>query len=132
MAICGDKPIRSEDLASSANTNATVIRSLLSRLSDAGLTTSQMGTGGGARLAKPPAQIRLLDVYLAVEDSEIFAMHRCPPNQACPVGRNIQDAMRPALEQARRALETQLAAVTISDISAEIARLEKLTLPFAG
>src|ERR1700675_2707577 len=88
MAICGDKPIRSEDLASSANTNATVIRSLLSRLSDAGLTTSQMGTGGGALLAKPPAQIRLLDVYLAVEDSEIFAMHRCPPNQACPVGRN--------------------------------------------
>ena len=132
MAVCGNKPMRSEDLATSASTNATVIRSLLSRLSEAGLTRSQMGAGGGALLAKPVAQIRLLDVYRAVEDSEIFAMHRSPPNRECPVGRNIQDAMRPALERARRALEKELAAVTIADIAAEIARLGKFTLPLSG
>jgi Rrf2 family protein len=129
MAVRGGKPTRSEDLAASANTNATVIRALLSRLSEAGLTISQMGAGGGALLAKRPGQIRLLDVYRAVEDSEIFAMHRSPPNPSCPVGRNIQDALRPALEQARRALEKELAAVTIADISAEIARIGKFSLP---
>jgi len=129
MAVHGDKPTRSEDIAASVNTNPTVIRALLSRLGEAGLTISQMGAGGGALLAKRPSQIRLLDVYRAVEDSEIFAMHRSPPNPSCPVGRNVQEAMRPVFERARRALEKELAAVTIADITAEIARVGKLTLP---
>src|ERR1700737_2351834 len=50
LAINSGPPMRSQDIASSANTNPTVIRSLLSRLSEAGLTTSQLGTGGGALL----------------------------------------------------------------------------------
>ncbi len=47
LAVVRDKPMRSEDLAFSVNTNATVIRALLGRLMDAGLTTSQLGNGGG-------------------------------------------------------------------------------------
>src|SRR5471030_1484346 len=74
LAVSGDKPLRSEDLAYWANTGAVVIRGLLSRLNDAGLTRSQLGAGGGAMLAKPAAEIRLLDVYAAVEDTELFSV----------------------------------------------------------
>jgi DNA-binding IscR family transcriptional regulator len=42
LAVNGGKPLRSEDLARSVNTGAVVIRGLLSRLSDAGLTKSQL------------------------------------------------------------------------------------------
>ncbi len=129
LAVSGGKPLRSEDLANSVNTGPVVIRGLLSRLADAGLTTSQMGAGGGAMLAKPANRIRLLDVYRAVEDTEFFSMHRTPPSADCPIGSNIQEAMRPALDKARKALEAELAKVTIADIAAEVARLGKFALP---
>src|SRR6266702_1445722 len=63
LAVSGGKPLRSEDIAYSANTSPVVIRGLLSRLSDAGLTRSQLGTGGGSLLARPAGKIKLLDVY---------------------------------------------------------------------
>ncbi len=129
LAVGDGKPMRSEDLAYSANTNAVVIRGLLSRLSEAKLTTSQLGSGGGAMLAKPAGQIRLLDVYRAVEDTELFSLHRTPPCANCAVGGNIQEAMRPSLERARMALETELAKVTVADIASEVARLGKFSIP---
>jgi Rrf2 family protein len=129
IAVTDGKPLRSEALAFSASTNPTVIRALLSRLADAGLTTSQLGAGGGALLAKPAKGISLLDVYLAVEEPELFAMHRSAPNATCPVGRNITAAIRGPLDRARLALENQLAAVTIDDVAHEIARLAKVALP---
>jgi Rrf2 family protein len=132
LAVTAGKPMRSEDLAFSVNTNATFIRSLLSRLQEAGLTTSQLGVGGGALLAKPPEKIRLLEVYRAVEDSEVFAFHRQGPNEACIVGRNIQGAIRPALDEAVGALEARLASTTIADVANEVARLGQFTIPWQG
>ena len=57
LAIGDGSPMRSEDLAYSANTSATVIRGLLVRLNDAGLTRSQLGSGGGTMLARPAESI---------------------------------------------------------------------------
>jgi len=129
LAVSDGKPMRSEDLAYSANTGAVVIRGLLSRLSDAGLTTSQLGAGGGALLAKPAKKIRLLDVYEAVEDTDLFTLHRTPPCENCAVGGNILEAMRPTLERARKALEDELSKVTIAEIAGQVARLGKFTIP---
>ena len=129
LAVSGDKPQRSEDLAYSANTGAVVIRGLLSRLGDAGLTRSQLGAGGGALLAKRPQEIRLLDVYQAVEDTELFSLHRTPPCENCAVGGNILEAIRPILSRARNALEKELAQATIADPAAEVARLGKFSIP---
>ena len=131
LAVGDGKPMRSEDLAYSVNTNAVVIRGLLSRLNEANLTISQLGSGGGAMLAKPAGQIRLLDIYRAVEDTELFSMHRTPPCENCAVGGNIQEAMRPSLERAQTALETELAKVSVADIAGEVARLGKFSIPLA-
>ncbi len=129
LAVSDGKPMRSEDLAYSANTGAVVIRGLLSRLSEAGLTGSQLGAGGGALLAKSADKIRLLDVYRAVEDTELFSLHRTPPCEHCAVGGNILEAMNPSLARARAALEEELAKVTIADIAAEVARLGEFSIP---
>lgn len=129
LAVSGGKPLRSEDLAFSANTGAVVIRGLLSRLSEAGLTRSQLGAGGGALLARPPQEIRLLDVYNAVEDTELFSLHRTPPCKSCSVGGNILDALQPTLDRARQAMEAELARTTIADIAGEVARLGKFSIP---
>ena len=129
LAVSGGKPMRSEDIAYSANTSPVVIRGLLSRLSDAGLTRSQLGAGGGTMLARPAKKIRLLDVYEAVEDTALFSLHRTPPCADCAVGGNILAAMQPTLMRARKGLETELARVTIADIATEVARLGKFTAP---
>lgn len=129
LAVGDGKPMRSEDLAYSANTGAVVIRGLLSRLSEAGLTRSQLGAGGGTMLAKPAKKIRLLDVYVAVEDTELFSLHRTPPCESCAVGGNILAALQPALARARGAMEDELAKTTIADIAGKVAQLGKFSIP---
>jgi Rrf2 family protein len=129
LAVSGDQPLRSEDLAFSVSTSPAVVRGLFSRLSSAGLTRSQLGAGGGALLAKPAEEVRLLDVYEAVEDTELFTLHRTPPPATCAVGSNIMDALQPALDRAREAFETSLASVTIADLAADVARLGNFTMP---
>lgn len=129
FAVSDGKPMRSEEIAYSVNTSAVVIRALLARLGKAGLTKSQLGTGGGTMLAKQAANISLLDVFETVEDTAIFSLHRTPPCENCVVGGNILDAIQPILTRAREALEQELAKTTIADVGAELARLGKFSIP---
>ena len=118
----GGEPATSELIASSVNTNPSLIRRLLSQLARAGLTTSQMGTGGGALLARPADAITLLDVYRAVdEDRDVIPMHQSP-NPRCPVGRHIQATLEARIDAAERALYDELARTTIAELAADVVR----------
>lgn len=109
----GGGPISSDYIASSVNTNPVVVRRMLSLLGRARLVTSQLGAGGGARLARPADAITLRDVYDAVEDPDLFAMHDAP-NPRCPVGRHIGAALDAHLNHASRAMRATLDEVTIA------------------
>ena len=98
------EPATSDRIAQSVNTNPVVIRRLLGLLQKGGLVKSQRGVNAGWRLAKRPTAITMLDVYEAVEDAPLFALHASPPNRQCPIGRGVQ----PALKKVYGALETQL------------------------
>jgi Rrf2 family protein len=119
------EPVTSDYIAGSVNTNPSLVRRLVGMLSKAGLTTAQLGTGGGALLAKSAGKITLLDVYRAVDEGELFAMHRERPNPACPIGRNIQAALEGHLETASRALEDELSQVTIADVLSDVRKQER-------
>ncbi len=114
------QPVTSEYIAGSVNTNPSLVRRLLSQMTRAGLTTAQMGAGGGALLARPAAQITLRDVYRAVDEGELFGLHPERPNPACPVGRNIQAMLETRFDVARRAMEAELDRTTIADAAAEV------------
>jgi Rrf2 family protein len=119
------EPVTSEYLAGSVNTNASLIRRLLSQLARAGLTTSQMGNGGGALLAKPADTITLLDVYRAVdEDADVLPMHPAP-NVQCLVGRNIQAVLETRFDAAERALEQELARTSIAELAGDVSRRDR-------
>ena len=121
LAVNPGRAMPSDQVAGSASTNPAVVRKLLSMLAAAGLTRSRLGQGGGALLARPPGEISLLEVYRAVEGrGGLFAMHRSPPDPDCFVGRNIQPVLRPIAERAERALEAELASVTLADVAAGI------------
>lgn len=119
------EPASSELIASSVNTNPSLIRRLLSQLAKAGLTTSQKGTGGGALLARSGDTITLLDVYLAVdEEGAVFGLHP-DPNPACPVGRNIQPVFKARMQAAEQTLLAELGRTTIAGVAAEVAANER-------
>ncbi|MFI8492466.1 Rrf2 family transcriptional regulator [Peribacillus butanolivorans] len=117
----------SEFIAKSVNTNPALIRKITGMLRNAGLVNVRPGIAG-ASLAKELSDITLLDVYQAVnvvQDKELFGIHD-NPNPACPVGRNIQDAIEPIFSIAELALEKALGVVTIEDIVKDIIEKEEL------
>jgi len=120
MAEHGEAPLRSEDIAISVNSNAAVVRALLLRLAAAGLTRSQLGNRGGAMLAKPSSDIRLVDVYQAVEDRNFFAFHRQPPQGEGLIDRHITASLESMLTPVREALEEKLAGLTLDDVMDDI------------
>lgn len=120
-------PATSQLIASSVNTNPSLIRRLLSQLAKAGLTTSQMGSGGGALLARSADKITLLDVYGAIDEgAEVFQLHD-HPNPQCPVGRNINEVLKGRIAVAGRALCDQLAQTTIADMARDLADQDALS-----
>jgi len=125
LSLQGGVPLSSEMIAGSVNTNPALIRRLLAMLAQAGLTTSQLGAGGGALLARSPEQITLLEVYHAVEDAQLLALHREDPNPACMVGRHIQGVLRGVIDEAQRAMEASLGTRTLADATADVVRAEK-------
>lgn len=112
-----DEAVSSQQIARSVNTNPVVVRRIIGALRRAGLVEVQPGASGGARLARAPEEISLLEVYRSVEDGEeIFALHRQPPCRECGVGANIQSALVEVFGEARSAMEAVLARVTVQDV----------------
>ena len=112
--------VKSECLAGSVNTNAVVIRRVLSQLAHADLVTSQTGAAGGTRLAKKPSDIRLVDVYHAVSCGEVFGLHPKGPNRDCPVGRGIETVLCNLQKEIDRTVGQKLAEYTLGDVLEKI------------
>jgi len=90
---------------------------LVSRLSSAGLLESTRGTGGGFRLARPPAAISLADVIEAVEGPIALtacveeSRHDCAIEGSCRV--------RPHWTVVNTAVRGALAGVSLAQLSVE-------------
>lgn len=109
--------ITSDFLAGSTNVNPVIIRKLLQQLKAAGLVNVARGTGG-ASIAKPLDEITFLDIYRAVEcveKGELFHFHE-NPNTNCPVGKNIHVILDEKLMRVQRAMEQELASITLEDV----------------
>lgn len=117
LEVGKDAHTTSDFLAQSIGTNAVVVRRIAKMLEKAGLIQIHAGIGG-AELIKRLDDIRLLDVYRAVDvvDAEgIFAIH-AHPHPACPVGAHIQATLEGTFMAARHALEEVLAQQTLRDV----------------
>lgn len=112
-----DYKITSDFIASSVGANPVIIRKITSQLRDAGLVNVARGTGG-VSIAKDPEDISLLDVFEAVdsiENGKLFSFHE-NPNTKCPVGGNIHLILDDKLERVQRAMEKEMAAITVADV----------------
>jgi Rrf2 family protein len=113
-----DELVGSDHLASTMGTNPSFLRGLIGRLKNAGLVETQLGKGGGARLARPATKITLRDIYIATESQPAVKTHDCDDTSECPVAAG----MRPLLEHVRgrveKAVESELKRITVADLIA--------------
>lgn len=112
-----DQKITSDFLSASINVNPVIIRKILSSLKKSDLINVLRGTGG-TTIAKPLDQITLLDIFQSVEcleDGKLFHFHE-NPNANCPVGKNIHSILDDKLLRVQKAMENELASITLEDV----------------
>ena len=105
----------SEAISKSVATNPVAVRKILGMLVKAGFVSSLAGSRGGAKLEVNPKNISLLDIYQAVEQTEIFQMHT--PHPHCPLAKGIKVDLQQVFNAAQRAMEEELAHTTLFDVS---------------
>ena len=122
LSLIASKPyeqITSDSIAESVNTNPVVIRRMCGLLKKGGILTSRAGISG-ATLLKSPADITLLNIYLAVQSkSEWFAIHD-HPHHHCPIGSKIHPTLNNAFSTIQQSMERELAQITLQDIMDEM------------
>lgn len=116
LAHEAEKPLKSEYIACLVKTNPVVIRRLLADLARAGFVQSQAGAAGGTRLAQTAAEINLFSVYQAVEDGQVFALHRKTPDAKCDIGRSIQTVLTEVQTGLDQAVEESLGKISLAEV----------------
>lgn len=113
----GVEYVSSEQLAASVRTNAVVVRRVIGSLVRAGIVATKEGKRGGARLARGPRQISLLEIYRAVDDaSGVLAHNPNPPNRSCAVSCGIKGALAPVFGAVQDAVARTLGKATLADV----------------
>lgn len=84
------KRIRTRDLAEAVDVPAPFLSKIMRRLTAAGILEARKGHYGGFVLAKPPAQVRFIDILRAVEfeptaDHCLFGWNNCDALRPCPL-----------------------------------------------
>jgi Rrf2 family protein len=100
----------------SMQTNAGVVRRLLSKLSHAGLVKTQRGQGGGSDLARPPKKITISDIYMALGNEPIFRTFEKKPYKHCPVSCGIRSALDVLYDEFEQALFKDMKKKTLADV----------------
>ncbi len=119
MADAG-RALTSEDLAEMLGTNAVVVRRTMAGLRDAKLVRSTKGHGGGWELARPLSQIRIADIYDALDEPTVFAMASKVESPGCLVEKSVQRTMAAAFADAEAVLMARFNKVTLADIAADV------------
>lgn len=95
--------------------NPTAVK-ILGSLANAGIIETREGSRGGVRLAKPPSEITLLDVFNAIETGKsMFRQdHRLRVTGKKPT--RAHQSVYSILDEAENAMKGRLAKTTVDDL----------------
>lgn len=84
------KRARASDLARAVDIPAAYLSKIMRRLTASGVVDSKKGHHGGFMLAKPPGDIRFIDILRAVDfeptaDHCLFGLGNCDAQNPCPL-----------------------------------------------
>jgi DNA-binding IscR family transcriptional regulator len=99
----------SDTLAQMLGTNPVVVRRTMALLKERGYVTSEKGHRGGWSLAKPLAQMTLLDIHQALGSTSIFPQ--------CLVEQAVNAALTDAFDEAQALLLKRLGSITLAQLA---------------
>lgn len=117
MEVFKDKKLTSELLAASTGSNPVIVRNILGNLKKAGLIDIQRGTGGASLVANPE-DVTILQVYQAVDSTnldDIIGIHP-NPSMICPVGNNINKLLEEPYLKITKAVQDSMEKYTLKDL----------------
>lgn len=112
VEIYKDGDLSSQAIASSIQSNPSLIRRMMSMLVKAKLLVSTPGTIA-PKLARPMDMITLLDIYRAIEPNPDLLHVDEQTNMDCLVGANIQATLNDAYRRVQTAAEAEMAQITL-------------------
>ncbi len=110
-----NKPVSLADIAQRQEISLSYLEQLFAKLRRSGLVKSVRGPGGGYRLSRPAAEMRISDVIVAVD--EPIAATRCKPGSAkgC-TGQGARCVTHDLWEELGRQIHVFLSSVTLADV----------------
>ncbi len=123
LAYSKEELVNSEYLAGVLKTNPTFIRKIVSRLVEAELVESFRGKGGGIRIARPPDEISLSEIYsAAVEEKCLVSTHRKPVFKNCPVSCCMDEILDDIVDGIEDSTKNYLSKLCLSDLLKKVSR----------
>lgn len=117
--------LSSRAIANSIESNPSIVRALMSDLREANLIITHKGTAK-PELAKQPEEIKLLDVYQALNMVDHNLLHIDPKtNPRCIVGGNIQESLNRFYDQIQAAAYQEMEQISLADIISDILARQK-------
>ncbi|MBK5016764.1 Rrf2 family transcriptional regulator [Pantoea sp. S62] len=117
-----DRPATSDTIAEMLNTNPVVVRRTMALLKEKGYVRSEKGHRGGWSLAKPLADITLLDIHKALGSSSLFAIGLSTDHPECLVEQAVNAALTEAFDAAQALLLRRLESVTLAELASDFER----------
>jgi Rrf2 family protein len=114
-----EQPATSDTIAQMLGTNPVVVRRTMALLKNEGYVRSEKGHRGGWTLAKPLAQITLLDIHQALGSSSLFAIGLSTDHPQCLVEQAVNAALTDAFDAAQALLITRLGSVTLKQLASD-------------
>lgn len=112
-----EQPATSDTLAQMLGTNPVVIRRTMALLKDQGYVRSEKGHRGGWTLAKPLADMTLLDIHEALGSASLFAIGLSTDHPECLVEQAVNAALTDAFDAAQALLIERLGSVTLEQLA---------------
>lgn len=112
-----EQPATSDTIAQMLGTNPVVVRRTMALLKEQGYVSSEKGHRGGWKLARPLAEITLLDIHEALGSSSIFAIGLSTDHPECLVEQAVNAALTDAFDAAQALLVQRLGSVTLEQLA---------------
>jgi len=109
----GRKAVIADAIAQNQQISANYIHLLVKTLRDAGLITAARGPNGGYLLARPPAEINVLQIIDALE-GKIRVVDCAAGGESC--ARTLECVAREVWEKLNRAVEDTLKEITLDQL----------------
>ena len=112
--------VPTQELSESLNIPRPTAVKILGNLAGAGIIETREGARGGVRLARPPQEVSLLDIFAAVEGGKAMFRQDYQMRVTGDKPTRAQQAVSAVLAEAEAAMKVRLAQTTIADLLASL------------